>query len=232
MTKALVRFDGLFVQTKYLKNELNALGIPNVTIFPNFKNIKLFGKDEIPMEFKAPYKSIFISRVFQEKGIEYLIRAIERVNAEKIKFSLDIYGPVETEYEERFKEIMNAVKPEIRYCGILDPAHTSETAVDYFLHIFPTVYNAEGFAGCVIDTLFAGVPTLASKWPSFDDVIDEGITGLSFTYGDEDALVEALEMIYDNPQIINGMRQACLDKAKEYTTEAVIEIMTSVMGVI
>ena len=231
LTRILERFDGLFVQTKYLKDELNTLGISKITVFPNFKDIKLFGKNEIRTDFEVPYKCIFISRVFREKGIEYLIHAIERVNSEKTKFCLDIYGPIEEEYKERFEEVMKTVKPEIRYCGVLDPAHTSETAVDYFLHIFPTVYNAEGFAGCVIDTLFAGVPTLASKWPSFDDVIDEGETGLSFSYGDEDALVEALETIYEKPNVIIEMREACLEKAKEFTTEAVIGIMTSVMGV-
>lgn len=231
LTQMLSKYDGLFVQTKYLKDELCALGISNTTIFPNFKNIKLFSQHELKTDFVAPYKCIFISRVFPEKGIEYLIRAIERVNSDKTKFTLDIYGPVEEGYKERFNDIIGNVKSEIRYCGVLDPGHTSEVAADYFLHVFPTVYNAEGFAGCVIDTLFAGVPTLASKWPSFSDVIDEGVTGLAFAYGSEDALVESLEMIYAKPEIVTGMRKACLEKAKKFTTEAVIEIMTSAMGV-
>ena len=49
------------------------------------------------------------------------------------------------------------------------------------MQIFPTRFTTEGIPGSIIDSYYAGVPVLASKWNSFDDVIEDGKTGVGLS---------------------------------------------------
>ncbi len=96
---------------------------------------------------------------------------------------------------------------------------------DYFLHVFPTTFLTEGYPGSILDALAAGVPTLSARWISYEDVLEEGRTGLSYPLGDWEALQKRLEEILTNPDRIWNMREACIFAAAKYRPENVIRIM-------
>ena len=54
---------------------------------------------------QEPYRFCMFSRVMPEKGVEDAMRAIRHVNEKngKTVAVLDIYGPIENQYDERFQ---------------------------------------------------------------------------------------------------------------------------------
>lgn len=84
-----------------------------------------------------------------------------------------------------------------------------ETLKNYFALVFPTLFYTEGIPGTIIDAYAAGLPVISSKWESYDDVIEDNITGVGYEFGSDDALVEILEM--DKGQILKNNRyERCL----------------------
>ena len=76
-----------------MKNALYDLGLDNVTILRNFKDIKPLQKDDLNMDVVEPLNICTFSRVMKEKGIEDIVNAVKEVN-EKYKktiYTLDIY---------------------------------------------------------------------------------------------------------------------------------------------
>lgn len=66
---------------------------------------------------------------------------------------------------------------------------------------------------------------ISSKWESFSDVIDDEITGIGYAFGDFDELCTVLKNAVTNPQLIQQMKCACIEKAKKYTPEAAMKVL-------
>ncbi len=217
--------DGLFVQTTHLADQLKAEDIRNVIVFPNFKNLKIYSIDEKPAAYTRPLSLVYMSRISARKGIQELVAEVNRINRNGIRYTLDIYGSIQNGFDKDFAELEKQFGEAIRYKGQIDPLETSTVMKDYFLHVFPTTFQTEGYPGSVLDALSAGVPTLSARWTSFEDVLVEGRTGLSFTLGEWDELRARLEEIDLNPDEIWNMREACIEDARKYRPEVVIRIM-------
>lgn len=221
-TKSL---DGLFVQTNQLAEQLRIIGITRTTVFPNFKDIKIYSIEEKPEAYTKPLSLVFMSRITGRKGVKELVSTINKINTEKIKYTLDIYGSVQDDFKEDFDQLKDSFGKAITYKGQVDPLKTSSVMKDYFLHIFPTTFKTEGYPGSVLDALAAGVPTLSARWLSYNDVLDEGKTGMSFTLGNWQEMEETLENIYDNPEKVWKMREDCISEAEKYRPEKIIKII-------
>lgn len=223
--RCTVELDGLFVQTKSLSEQLKLEGVLNTTVFPNFKNLKIYTLDEKPSIYTKPLALVYMSRISERKGLTELVDVVSRINRYEIKYTLDIYGSVKNGFEEKFEELKGRFGESIRYKGQVDPLKTSLIMKDYFLHVFPTTFQTEGYPGSVLDALSAGVPTLSARWLSYEDVLEEGRTGLSYTLGNWEELEKRLEEIWNNPEIVWRMREACILEAEKYRPETVIKIM-------
>ena len=97
-----------------------------------------------------------------------------------------------------------------------------EVLKDYFLLVFPTLFYTEGIPGTILDAYAAGIPVLASKWECFNDVIDDGETGIGYEFANIKELIKSLELIYENPKIIINMKKSCIEKANQYLPNKII----------
>lgn len=221
---ALQSFDGIFVETATMRKALNDLGYSNVKLFPNCKNIEILGKEELIFNKQFPLKICTFSRVVKEKGIEDLVNAVEEINEEsgKIVYTLDIYGQVADDYSERFSHIVDTLPEYIKYCGAVDFDKSVEVLKKYFALIFPTKFYTEGIPGTIIDAYAAGVPVIASKWESFDDIVTDGVTGLGYEFDNLQDLKEKLVFALENIDLINSMKESCLEMAQKYLASNVV----------
>lgn len=229
MTWFIRCLDGLFVQTRELQNSLTALRIPRVTLFPNFKPIRIYTRTESLYDIVKPLRCVFMARVSALKGVPELIEVIKRCNIDMTRFTLDIYGQIDAPFKAEFDAIQQTLPETIRYMGVTPYLMTSEVLHPYFLLLFPTKYDTEGFPGTILDGFCAGVPTLAARWNSFSDIIDEGVNGIGFKFGDYDDMYKKMMLIYEKPFIVNSMRAACVETAKQYSPESIISIMTDIL---
>lgn len=215
----------ILVETEGMKKRLNDLGLNNVDILLNFKNISVLQESELPELSNEVFKVCTFSRVIKEKGIENAINAVKLANEKlgKDVFKLDIYGPIGNEYKEEFENVLNNCnKNWVEYKGVIPSSESVGVLKEYNLLLFPTYYFGEGLAGTVIDAYSAGVPVVASDWKYNSEVVKNGITGNIFETKNDKEFAEILEKYYLGEMDIQAIRKNCLEEAKKYTPDVAI----------
>lgn len=217
----------IYAQTNTLINKLEKTGIESNTYWmPNFKEIQPIQLD-IEKKYEKPYRLCVVSRINYDKGIESAINVVNRLNREYKEdiAELDIYGPIEEDYKDRFNQLLSQCDSNIRYKGIIDYNNTVEVIKEYYLLLFPTKYYTEGFPGTVLDAYLSGVPVLASRWESWEDVIKEGITGFTFEFDNNDDFYKILKYLIQNKNLVLKMKKNCQIEAYKYSLESAIKVL-------
>lgn len=217
----LKKFHCIYVETTTVRNRLQKKGFKNIRIMNNFKDLKILSKNDLSKEYYEPYKVCTFSRVMEEKGIKHIINAIKDVN-DKLgyeAYTLDIYGPVETQFCEEFEDLVYKNSKYVSYKGVVESNKSVEIIKNYFALVFPTLFFTEGIPGTIIDAYAAGVPVISSRWESFQDVVEDGITGFGYEFGDYVALTKLLIDIIKNPDMLIDCKINALNKAIEFTPQ-------------
>lgn len=224
LIKSLKKFTGIYVETSIMKKQLIKQNFDNIIILKNFKDIDIVSIDQLNFKYSQPLKICTFSRVMKEKGLEDIVNAIIKINKKynRIIYTLDIYGQVDSEQIEWFNELTESFTSYISYKGMVQFDKSVEVLKDYFLLVFPTLFYTEGIPGTILDAYAAGIPVLASKWESFNDVIDDGETGIGYEFANIKELIKSLELIYENPKIIINMKKSCIEKANQYLPNKII----------
>ena len=232
LAKTLKRFDGIYVETKTMQSSLEEKGFHNVLVMPNCKFLPVLATKDLVYSKDQPYQICTFSRVMPEKGIEDIIRAVKNINEKRrrVVYSLDIYGPIDEKHVEWFEKIKENFPPYVLYQGAVDYRKSVEVLKKYFALIFPTRFYTEGIPGTIIDAYAAGTPVISSKWQSFSDVIENGVTGIGYDFDNFVQMEEILENISIAPELVLNMKCHCLEKANAFSPENVIKILTEQMN--
>ena len=224
--KALHEFTGIYVETKTMMDALQKLGFTNVYVVPNCKPLSIIKKNDLETSYSEPYKLVTFSRVTEKKGIGTAVDIVTKLNKKygRKVFLLDIYGPVDSGEDERwFAELQKSFTDAITYRGNAPFDKSVEILSGYFALLFPTQYFTEGIPGTIIDAYAAGVPVIASKWKSFADVVEEGITGLGYDFNTTTDLEKIIDKIVIEPSIITNLKQGCVRKANDFLPQNAIK---------
>lgn len=221
------RLDGVFVETETMRTALIQLGLCNVYLMPNGKQLDILDEKKMNTDFPYPRKLCTFSRVLEEKGIEDAIRSVMYINQKygKVLYELDIYGKVDEKYSSQFLNLEKNFPKYIRYKGVVDYGNSVEVLKKYYLLLFPTKYYTEGIPGTIIDAYAAGVPVLCSKWESYSDIVEENITGFGYEFGMQNQMTDILNRLYIEDIDIVQMKKDCLKKSQKYTCEVAFQTM-------
>ena len=231
LVRYLNSFEVNWVETRALADRLRALGVRNVSRLPNFKDV-----DDVDVDPTAPRERprrlCTLSRVTPEKGIDNAVRAVAAINGDGPPVvTLDVFGPIEPSYEERFRRLVDSV-PHVRYAGRVPPERAAAAVSGHFALIFPTEWTGEGVPGTIIDAMHAGLPVVASRWRYYCEMLQDGVTGLSYDFDRPELLEATIRELLALPEArIVSMRRALLERARAYTPEAVFgEIARTLMS--
>lgn len=228
LKRILKKFDGIYVETNTMKAALKKQGFENIFVMPNCKKLKVLKKNELVYPNGAPYKLCTFSRVMKEKGIEDAVNAVINVN-EKLgytAYSLDIYGQVDSEQIDWFENLKSTFPTYIRYCGSVQADRSVDILKDYFALLFPTHFYTEGIPGTIIDAYAAGVPVISAKWESFEDVVDDGVTGVGYEFDDFDELNSQLFSAVKCIDSFNMLKCNCLEKSRCFTPIVAMRVLS------
>ena len=232
LVRYLNSFEVNWVETRALADRLRALGVRNVSHLPNFKDVDDVDVDPHAPPSGPPYRLCTLSRVTPEKGIDNAVRAVAAINGDGPPVvTLDVFGPIEPSYEERFRRLVDSV-PHVRYAGRVPPERAAAAVSGHFALIFPTEWTGEGVPGTIIDAMHAGLPVVASRWRYYCEMLQDGVTGLSYDFDRPELLEATIRELLALPEArIVSMRRALLERARAYTPEAVFgEIARTLMS--
>ena len=225
--KAMKAFTINWVQLPGMIDELAAEGIFNAEVLPNSKPYTLISPDELDSPVFPPFRLCTFSRISKEKGTEDAIFAVRSLLEKGLPVTLDIYGQPDEKYRERFEELLRDLPKEIRYCGVAPGDQADQLLRPYYLLLFPTTFDGEGFPGTLVDAFFAGLPVIATDWNHNGALLTHGKTGYLYDPNTPARLADLIEYAVEHPDEIISMRKACLEEAKKYSMEHVMDILSS-----
>lgn len=220
---ALLRFQGVYVETQKMKRDMELLGCTNCEVVPNFRFFT--DKSIIAKDFTSisRYKFLFMARVCREKGVEIAIQAIKILNDRGIKATLDIYGPIQDNYESVFFKLVEG-SLNVTYHGSISPYAKDfyQTVSSYDVMLLPTYYRGEGFPGTFIDAFIGGLPVVASDWNYNRSLIHHDVTGLILKENTPTELAFTLERMIANPLKMNEISRNVLKESRNYDSIAIL----------
>lgn len=207
----LRRIDGIHVETKRLKKELEEyFHYENVDIFPNFRffdyNPNRFDSDRL--------RIVFMARVNKMKGLDWifdLADAIEKHHFQD-RFSITFFGPINEEDKSYFDENVSRFSF-VEYKGALEPKDIHETLSKYDVLILPTHYYTEGLPGSVVDAYISGIPVIVTEWKHSHEFVEDGVSGfiVPFENGQKE-FVNKVMLLEKDRNLLHQMQANALQK--------------------
>ncbi|MCS6922781.1 MAG: glycosyltransferase [Fimbriimonadales bacterium] len=151
-----------------------------------------------------------VGRFVAVKNHALLLRAFARLRSE-----LPLYlwlvgdGELRAAMEQLAQELGIAAR--VRFWGIRADAPAIINAAD----IFAFSSTHEGFGLAVAEAMAAGLPVVATAVGGVPELVEHGVSGLLVPNEDEDALVQALQRLVDDP----ALRQAMGARARAHAQE-------------
>ncbi len=156
----------------------------------------------------------FIGSFMWHKGLHVLIEAFKKVVNKQIK--LKIYGNADTinEYATQTLNLVGGVRSDgisknderIEFCGTFDYEELPKIMKNVSAIVIPSVYK-EIYPLVMQTALAFKKPVIASDVGGIPEVIKNEINGFLFPVGDVNKLRDILQMIVDDPKIIDKLSQ-------------------------
>lgn len=168
---------------------------------------------------------IYVGRLAEEKGLDMVIRGVEKAVSDGVDIKLLIVGGGPD--LERLQELVK--KDRLEHFVQLTGPKPGDTvpAVYACADAFISASLSETQGMTFIEALASGIPLFARHDDVLDDLLEENVTGWFFE--SEDELKELLAAFVRKPaEELEAMRSDCLEKVKPYTNEVFYERMISV----
>lgn len=184
-----------------------------------------FGIDQARWEMVPPPppggtpRAIFIGRLVGYKGIDILLRALERVP----DLRLDVVGSGPEGPRLRTLAQALAISDRVRWYGEYPDEDLPRRMADADFLVLPSVTVEEMFGLVVLEAMAAGRPVITTALPSaVREVNVPGVTGLEVPLRDVAALAQALETLSRDSARRRTMGEAGRKRVAERFTQAVM----------
>lgn len=187
--KNLKMVDVILTETELINGAFSKFfSLDNCSTMTNFRLI------EQPKDNKQSCKNklVYLSRVTARKGIFDLLNVLKDIREkEKIVFSLDIYGTLYMDDEEKSK-FNSSLFDGVTYRGEISQDKIINMLQQHDLLCFPTKCEGEGTPGCIIESLIAGTPILSSSFTQADELLKNNYNSLLFEFNNNDDMKKRL----------------------------------------
>jgi len=207
---ALTEFaKGKFVQARFPENK--------ITVKPNFINCDVTSRR--PGKEKA--FALFVGRLSEEKGVEVMIGAWERLSGISLKIVGD--GPLGP-----FVANCAGSSPDIEWLGNRSRSEVMTLMKEATLLVFPSTCY-EGLPMTILEAFASGLPVIASGHGSMSTLIAHQHTGLHFRPGDPGDLAEKVKWAFSHAAEVNEMGSNAQNEfAKKYTASQNYRMLVSI----
>ncbi len=165
------------------------------------------------------HKIIYLSRVDENKGVEFLIDSFALIAAKYSQWQIDVYGYVDSDYKNKLEERINAQKigKQFHLCGITDKP--LQTMQNYDFCVFPSYFEGQSIG--LLEALSIGLPAVGLKGcTGVNEQIIDGVNGF-LTDFDEQEYAQKIELLINNRDLRRKMSINAVQNCKKYDKKLV-----------
>ena len=163
-----------------------------------FPQTERYGDVDALLSQKKPASIVWVGRFIECKHFEHMLDAAERLMRSGYKFTLDVIGSGELEDKMKEKTAALGLADRVSFLGPMPP----EQVRGYMEKSRIAVVNSdryEGWCAVVNEFMNSACALIASAAPgSVSFLINDGVNGMIYRYGDVGALTEKLAYLLDN----------------------------------
>ena len=163
---------------------------------------------------------LYLGRLSPEKGIDVLTGAWDRLaqthqNHPETPLHIVGQGPDESAIEQ-----LQQRQPQVHHETWVSEPRLGQVLGDAGFLVLPTM-NYEGFPKVIVEAYAHGLPVVATDVGAMSHVVQDGVTGRRFPYGDAEALARIVaELLADPEQLARLRRGARAAYEQHYTADA------------
>ena len=146
---------------------------------------------------------IFVGRLVDKKGIEYLIRALPQVLEKNPQQRLTVIG--DGPLKESLLDLCSSISVEhaVSFAGSLPnqeiPAYLQKSAIAVIPSVVTASGDQEGAPVAIMETLACGCATIVSDYPGARDIIIDNHNGLLVSTNSSTQIAEKINYLLANP---------------------------------
>jgi glycosyltransferase involved in cell wall biosynthesis len=172
-------------------------------------NLDLFQRSGIPIARRAP-RILFIGRMTEKKGGEYLIRAFARVRKQVPAAELVMIGG--GRLRPKLESLAAELNVPVTFTGVLSSGQIKEHLQAARVFCSPSITadngDAEGLPIVILEAQASGVPVVTSARGGAKEGIVDGVTGYAFEEKDVARLSEQLIRVLQDDALTTSMSRA------------------------
>ncbi len=186
------RIKPVFTISSRAKQQFKTAGFSDQYLFPFAYCVPRFELDQenLVFESKPSVSIVFVGALVHVKGIDEVIRAVQRCLDQGVDIELDLYGPGGISF---WREKLN---DKIRYRGVIPFGQAQSVIKNYDLLVLPSRYD--GWGVVVNEALLQSVPVLVSSGAGSSDLVKGSGAGAVFSVGDYKELAHLINDISNN----------------------------------
>lgn len=176
-------------------------------------------------ELNIPENAILILSVgelIERKNHEVIIRALGKLKNRNIYYAIAGKGPLK-EYLENLSDKMQ-IRNNVVFLGFRTDIYELYHIAD--ISAFPSKIEGLGLAG--IEAMAAGVPLVSSNVHGILDYVENGKTGYAVPPNDIDGFAEAIELLTENEELRNSMKQNCIEAVTPFEINNALNVMWNI----
>ena len=179
-----------------------------VSVVHNAVNVKAYAMRRD--EQHDPVTVLFLGRLGQRKGIYDLLKAIEQLKSERVRFVLAGDGDLD---QIRAKIAGAGPANRVDVPGWVSSDRVIGLLRDADIYILPS-YD-EGLPMGVLEAMAAGLPVVSTPVGGIPEAVLDGVNGFLVDPGDVSALAGRLKSLVDDPEMWSRMSEASRGRAVE-----------------
>ncbi len=198
VTRGLAMFreaDLAVCYSSAVDRHLAANGLAHRAVIPYFPTMT----PRVGSGYETRRRVVFAGRLVLPKGVDVLVRAVARVDADLV-----ICGEGRREPKLRALARRVGVEERVRFKGWMGPEQLAQELADASVLAVPSLWP-EPFGIVGIEAFSAGRPAVASATGGIVDWLKDEVCGIAVAPGDVDALAFALGRLLDDPQLQQTM---------------------------
>ena len=181
---------------------------------------------EVPKLFTKDIKIAYSGRVHPEKGLDILVRAVNKLYSDNSNISLSIIGARDIAHGGGGNEYIKYLNTLADGWQInwIDPIYDSKELASalskHDVFCYPSVADkGETFGVAPLEAMGLGLVTIVSSLACFRDFVEDGKNGIVFNHHDENpdkCLIKAFETILDNKNYFESLSSNAIETSKKF----------------
>lgn len=162
---------------------------------------------------------LFVGRFVYYKGIEVLLQAFRQVTG----CELFLVGRGTEEMEQKLHQMAetDGTAQRVHFLGNLSEEDLRAAFADCDIFVLPSVANSEAFGIVQLEAMVYEKPVINTALPTGVPYVSlDGVTGLTVSPGDADALAKAMQKLADAPQLRKTYGKAAAKRVEQEFNEA------------